>query len=58
MRKISAVGCRGESHQFERPDRRRFAAQNEAGVLRAISSRSLARAARFDAAVRRIPRAD
>ncbi len=57
-RKIVAVRRRGASHQFERPDRRRFAAQDEAGVLRAISSRSLARPARFDAAVRRIPRAD
>ena len=51
-------GRGGEPHQFERPDRRRLAAQDQAGFLRAVSSRSLARAARFDAAVRRIPRDD
>ena len=57
-REKPAGGCRGDAHQFERPDGRRFAAQNEAGFLRAISSRSLARPARFHAAVRRISRAD
>ena len=43
---------------LERPDRRRFAAQDQAGFLRAISSGSLARPARFDAVVRGISRAD
>ena len=49
---------RRASHQFERPDGRGFAAQDQAGVLRAISSRGLAGAARFHAAVRRIPAVD
>ena len=46
-------GCgRGrDPDQLERPDRRGFAAQKKAGVLRAISPGSLARPARFDAVV-------
>ena len=57
-REIIAVRRRGEPHQSERPDRRRLAPQDQAGLLRAVSSRSVARPARFDAVVRRIPRAD
>ena len=40
-----AAGRRGEPHQFERPDRRRYAPQDQAGFLRAIPSRSVARPA-------------
>ena len=57
-RQIAAVRRRREPHQFERPDRRGFAAQDQAGFLRAISSGGVARAARFDAIVRGISFAD
>ena len=54
-----AAGRRGgESHQPERPDRRRLAPQDEADLLRAVSSGSVARAARFHAAVCRVPGVD
>ena len=56
--KSAAVRRRREPHQFERPDRRGFAAQDQAGFLRAISSGGVARAARFDALVRGISFAD
>ena len=55
---IVAVGGGGGSDQSERPDGRRHAAQDQAGFLRAISSRSLARPARFDAVVRGVSRPD
>jgi carbamoylphosphate synthase small subunit len=56
--KNPAVRRGGEPHQSERPDRGGLAAQNETGFLRAISSGGVARAARFDAAVRGISFAD
>ena len=53
-----AAGRGRGPHQSQRPDRRGHAPQDQAGLLRAISSGSLARAARFDAAVCAIPRVD
>ena len=54
----AAGGRGGGPHQPERPDRRGHAPQDQADLLRAVSSGGLARAARFDGLVRPVPRDD